>query len=59
MLGNIPRHIRSSGDYFQKPKDGSQLGATPKALITLPCNTLQNIKEMAQTMQMGMHIYLL
>jgi hypothetical protein len=55
-LGNIPRHAQSPGDYFQKPKNGSQLGTTPKALITLPCNILQNLKEMAQTMQMGMHI---
>jgi hypothetical protein len=55
-LGNIPRHVRSPGDYFQKPKEGSQLGATQKNLITLSLNILQNLKELAQTMQIGMHI---
>jgi len=55
-LGNIPRHAQSPGDYFQKPKNGSQLGATPPPLIPLPGNTLQNLKEVAQTMQKVMHI---
>ena len=58
-MGNIPRHVRPSGDYFQNLKDGSQLGTTPKSLIALHCNILQNIKEVAQTMQKVMDIYLL
>jgi hypothetical protein len=56
MPGNIPRHAQSPGEYSQNPKDGSQLGITLEVLIVLPCNTLQNLKGLAQTMQKVMHI---